>query len=336
MCSPEEATRPAATMMRAAARAQILAPRNATRRLLHASVAPFAVERLSGGVGDTGVGKDWAGHGKSSWDSDTQTFHAGQDWMQLTQDGIFIEDFSVTTNAFGTPKGAEEAAAKACSLMHHYPPADFEPALTDLAKFLWPEGHEEGHSRLLMGNGASELIDLVIRDGPIGTWKPAGVHDLLGGTVQYKEYERSAEAAGHMQVDAGTPGAALTCCVNPNNPTGGYRPLPEMMQYIEQNCEDGSHVIVDESMQPWVGPNWREDSLISVGDWAEELEKSRGISVFVMHSWTKLWACPGVRLGSVVAPSAATLKRVKAKQVPWSVNLMAIDFTSAVRLAATL
>jgi hypothetical protein len=109
--------------------------------------------RLTGGVGDTGVGKDWAGHGKSSWDSDTQTFHAGQDWMQLTQEGIFIEDFSVTTNAFGTPKAAEEAAAKACSLMHHYPPADFEPAITDLAKFLWPDGgHEEGHSRLLMGN----------------------------------------------------------------------------------------------------------------------------------------------------------------------------------------
>lgn len=129
-------------------------------RLLHGSAAPFAAaDRLTGGVGNTGVGKDWAGHGKSSWDSDTQTFHAGQDWMQLTQDGIFIEDFSVTTNAFGTPKAAEEAAAKACSLMHHYPPADFEPALTNLAKFLWPDSHEEGHSRLLMGNVSRSLPD---------------------------------------------------------------------------------------------------------------------------------------------------------------------------------
>lgn len=146
----------AVTMMRAVARArtQLRAPRAAAHRsrLLHGSAVPLAADRLTGGVGDTGVGKDWAGHGKSSWDSDTQTFHAGQDWMQLTEDGIFIEDFSVTTNAFGTPKAAEEAAAKACSLMHHYPPADFEPALTDLAKFLWPDGHEEGHSRLLMGN----------------------------------------------------------------------------------------------------------------------------------------------------------------------------------------
>lgn len=295
-------------------------------RSLRSSAA--TANKFPGGVGD--AGQQWAGHGESTWDSDTQTFHAGQDWMQLTAEGNFIEDFSVTTNAFGTPKKAEEAAAKACSLMHHYPPADFEPAISDLAKFLWPTDTAKGKERLLMGNGASELIDLVIRDGPIGRWKPAGVHGLMGGSVQYKEYERSAQAAGHEQVDAGAGGAELTCCVNPNNPTGGYRPLREMQKYLEENCADGSHAIVDESMQPWVGPNWREESLTSDLEWLERMEQTRGISVFVMHSWTKIWACPGVRLGSVVAPSAAALRRVKAKQVPWSVNLMALDFTSAV------
>jgi hypothetical protein len=37
----------------------------------------------SAGVGKSGVGQEWAGHGQSSWDSDTQTFHAGQDWMKV-------------------------------------------------------------------------------------------------------------------------------------------------------------------------------------------------------------------------------------------------------------
>ncbi len=197
----------------AAAAARALQPR--------AVLYSAAAERVSDNVNSRNVGNSWAGHGDSSWDSDTQTFHAGQDWMQLTLEGKFIEDFSVTTNGFGVPKGAEKAAARGVSLMHHYPPADFEPAITDLAQFLWPDGHDRGRKRLLMGNGASELIDLVIRDGPIGTWKPAGVHSILGGSVQYKEYERSAEAAGHVQVAADAPGASLTCCVNPNNPTGG-------------------------------------------------------------------------------------------------------------------
>jgi hypothetical protein len=44
-----------------------------------------------------------------------------------------------------------------------------------------------------------------------------------------------------------------------------------------------------------VGPHWRNDSLVSALDWAENLETERGISVFIMHSWTKIWACPGVR-----------------------------------------
>lgn len=55
---------------------------------------------------------------------------------------------------------------------HHYPPADQEPAKTYMAKFLWPEDHHNVHSRLLLGNGASELIDLVTRAAPEGPWKP--------------------------------------------------------------------------------------------------------------------------------------------------------------------
>ena len=50
--------------------------------------------------------------------------------------------------------------------------------------------------------------------------------------------------------------------VNPTNPTGDYMPINEMMSYIEEQCQPGSTVIVDESMQLWLGPHWREDSLI--------------------------------------------------------------------------
>lgn len=45
----------------------------------------------------------------------------------------------------------------------HYPPADFEPALTHLAEFLWPGQAAAMKPLLLLGNGASELIDLVVR-----------------------------------------------------------------------------------------------------------------------------------------------------------------------------
>jgi histidinol-phosphate/aromatic aminotransferase/cobyric acid decarboxylase-like protein len=50
----------------------------------------------------------------------------------------------------------------------------------------------------------------------------------------------------------------------------------------------------------------------------------QGIMVWVMTSWTKIWSCTGVRLGSVVAPTPDALKHLKTKQVPWSLNCVAL------------
>ena len=88
--------------------------------------------------------------GKSSsdvWNEEAQTFHGGQDWAHISN---FVEDFSVTTNPLGTPEKALQRARDAIDTIHHYPPADFEPAISDLAKWLWPGGEggdwQEGHS----------------------------------------------------------------------------------------------------------------------------------------------------------------------------------------------
>lgn len=255
------------------------------------------------------------------WDEETQTFHGGQDWKFLAN---FAEDFSVTTNGLGTPAGALEAAASSIHTIHHYPPADFQPAISHLAEFLWPGQWEQNLDLLLMGNGASELIDLVIRSVPRGGWRP-------GGTLtQYKEYERSSKADGRETLAWDDKNAALTCMVNPTNPTGDYLEVEEMKKYIETYCPDNHTIIIDESMQPWVGPHWRQDSLIHQRAWVKQLAETRKINVWVMTSWTKIWSCTGLRIGSVVAPTAAHAAAIKKKQVPWSVNTMALAFVSAV------
>lgn len=87
---------------------------------------------------------------------------------------------------------------------------------------------------------------------------------------------------------------------------------------------------IDESMQVWLGPGWREDSLTSQHEWLSRMSNERKIDVWVMISWTKIWSCPGIRLGSVVGPTPEALHRIKQNQVPWSVNTMALAFTSEV------
>ncbi|KAJ3189435.1 hypothetical protein HDU85_003065 [Gaertneriomyces sp. JEL0708] len=263
---------------------------------------------------------------KNLWDTKTQQYHGGQEWQFLDN---FVEDFSVTTNGLGIPQKALQAARDALDVCHHYPPADQEPAKSHMASFLWPEDPEDVHSRLLLGNGASELIDLVTRAAPEGPWKPGPWN------VQYKEYERSAIALGRnvLSPENSEP-ASLTCIVNPNNPTGDYMSIDELKLYIETTVADNTVVMVDESMQPWHSADFRHDSLISQSQWLRELYANRGIAVYLMHSWTKLWSCTGLRLGSVVCPTQEHCVKLKKVQVPWSVNLPALKFLQVVTTEA--
>lgn len=87
--------------------------------------------------------------------------HGGQEWQLLPN---FVEDLSVTTNGLGPPEAALAAAREAVGTAQHYPPMSFEPQRSELARFLWGASAEHATDRLLLGNGASELIDLLTRD----------------------------------------------------------------------------------------------------------------------------------------------------------------------------
>jgi len=248
---------------------------------------------------------------------DTQQPHGGQEWSSIAN---FKEDFSVTTNYLGPPVKAIAACGSALAEVEHYPPANFEPYMSELAAFLDPENPKRMGQKLMLGNGASELIDLVTR---------VGAHEgafTVPNSAQYKEYERAAKAAGREQ---STDAFKLLAIVNPCNPTGDYLNIDQMKAYIEKMCERGTTVLVDESMQLWYGPEWRKDSLVSQSAWIEDLHEKLDIRVYIIHSWTKIWSCPGIRLGSIVCPTAGLCANIKKHQVPWSLNVFALRFLSA-------
>ncbi|OBZ90219.1 putative threonine-phosphate decarboxylase [Choanephora cucurbitarum] len=265
------------------------------------------------------------------WDAKTQAFHGGQEHRFLNN---FVEDFSVTTNYLGTPQLALEAAKEAINEIHHYPAANQEPAKSCLAEFLWGSDYAQHHGRLLMGNGASELIDLVVRKALLSfsergikkpTWKGSPWN------VQYREYQRSAETNGFEILDPSNPEKAdMICIVNPCNPTGDYFSVEPLKNWIKDNVKSGGCVIVDESMQPWHSADFRNDSLISEHDFAKDMYVTESVSIHVMHSWTKIWSCTGLRIGSVICPTDAHCEALRKIQVPWSVNGPALKFVEAV------
>lgn len=89
-------------------------------------------------------------------------------------------------------------------------------------------------------------------------------------------------------------------------------------------------LLLDESMQPWHSSEFRSDSLISEHQYAQDMWTEEGVSVHVMHSWTKIWSCTGLRIGSVICPTSSHCEALRKIQVPWSVNGPALKFVETV------
>lgn len=83
-------------------------------------------------------------------------------------------------------------------------------------------------------------------------------------------------------------------------------------------------------MQIWVGPDFRKDSMTAQTEFLESTFRDRNISIYVIHSWTKIWSCTGLRLGSIVCPTVEHCTELKRIQVPWSVNSPALAFLDEV------
>jgi histidinol-phosphate/aromatic aminotransferase/cobyric acid decarboxylase-like protein len=176
----------------------------------------------------------------------------------------------------------------------------------------WPS------NRLLIGNGASEFIDLIMRLAPAGAYRTGPF------IASYKEYERAAKVAGRTVIphsDKATK-AGVTVIIHPNSPSGEFMELPELEAVVQAAQAEGGVVLVDESFMPHMGPNWHDHSALA-------LVEKYPATIIVVNSWTKIWCCPGLRLGSV-ACAEHWYKIMKKNQTPWSCNNMAQAFCAAV------
>merc|ERR1719379_1845203 len=76
----------------------------------------------------------------------------------------------------------------------------------------------------------------------------------------------------------------------------------------------------------WAGADWHLRGVSH--EFVEKMAK-RDIMIYKVHSWTKIFSCTGLRIGSVVCPTEAARQRLHAMQVPWSVNAFARAYLKA-------
>lgn len=235
-----------------------------------------------------------------------QCFHGGQSWVHCKN---FKCDFSVTTNLSGPPKSGVKAALDSFKEIEHYPDQEAWEARCHMAQVmrLKPE-------QILIGNGASEFIDIVPRLFPRGThWRPGP------WPAQFMEYERAALNAGLVKVPWEEHDAPITIMINPNSPTGDVLTFGELKELISKDSK--STFIIDESFISCQGPMWMDHSGI-------RLIEEFGDRVIIICSWTKVLACPLIRLGTVTS-TENIINKITKYSVPWSVNGFAQSFLIA-------
>ncbi|MBB3109492.1 threonine-phosphate decarboxylase [Paenibacillus phyllosphaerae] len=244
--------------------------------------------------------------------------------------GQFV-DFSANMNPHGPPDAVRAVLQRYAETIGSYP----DPAVRGLRrKLALHHGVEEGS--VLVGNGAAELIDLVVRlllPSEVILAQPCFVEygdaarkcGIPIRTVALAAEERFAlteQAVRHTMAnmrDQGiATGTALWFLGSPNNPTGQLIDAG----VIRLLLAEGERVVLDEAFMDFVAEE-KAYSFIS------EAASGYGDRLIVIRSMTKFYAIPGIRLGYMVADEAL-IAGLSELQVPWSVNSLAQQIGEAV------
>ncbi|MXW35440.1 MAG: histidinol-phosphate aminotransferase family protein [Chloroflexi bacterium] len=174
--------------------------------------------------------------------------------------------------------------------------------------------------QVLITAGATEAVHLALR-ALLGPGDACTVF-----TPAFGEYERVAQGAGftverHEALPPGfapppddPPRALLTVVANPSSPAGVY--VDESVIRRVLRVARGV-VLVDAVYEPFVEDAWDANKLVR-----------DGLPVLVIHSFTKLHAIPGLRVGYVTGP-APRIGGLAALQPKWSVSSPAIEAAHA-------
>jgi threonine-phosphate decarboxylase len=240
--------------------------------------------------------------------------HGGDVYRLARILGVSIRDlldFSANINPLGYPEGVAAAVQAALADLVHYPDRRCVELRQDLADY-----HSLSSDEILVGNGSTELIYLVVR-----VLKPKRA---LIVAPAFSEYQEALEVARvpyefHLTSEAGhftleelpeAQGAELVFLANPASPSGALLAPERLLPWLEAWDAAGVFVVLDEAFI----------------DFVEEASIKKHLGRFprlvVLRSFTKFFAIPGLRLGYLLA-HPELVAGMGAKQEPWSVNNLA-------------
>ncbi len=226
-------------------------------------------------------------------------------------------DFSANINPLGPSPKSIAAVVENLGLISSYPDPDCGELKAALAGHL---GIRE--DLLLLGNGAAELIYLLVRvlDArkaliPVPTFCEYGLAVLSQGGEVLKVAldEKRGFRLPLDELIKSLEQADLIFICNPNNPTGRLLDGKIVENILDKACSHGVMVLMDEAFMDFIPEKGRFSVITRVGDYP---------NLAVLYSLTKFFGIPGLRLGAIAAPGEL-INRMKVAKDPWNVNVLA-------------
>lgn len=232
-----------------------------------------------------------------------------------------IRDFSANINAQGMPDSVRKAAEQAIEVCVHYPDPEYRSLRRALA-------HREnvGDEKIVCGNGAAELMFALAAAS-----RPARAFLAIPSFFEYEQalsafgceilYHPLKESCGFALeedfVKAIPEGTDMIIIGNPNNPTGQIVARDVLAKLLAYCAKHHIFLVLDESFFDFLTVEDRKLTIAGVSS-LSEMEH-----LFVLKSFTKMYAMPGLRFGYGICSDVKLLDRMREVMQPWNVSIPA-------------
>ena len=226
-------------------------------------------------------------------------------------------DFCYLVNPYFPPQQLiDEIKANFKTLLTQYPSGMRVNALLASKNF---SVHQQN---IIVGNGAAELIKCLMShfDGATGFIRPT-----------FEEYPNRYKDKANIVFTPTNPGFTYTAddsinffnanpvrnlvLINPDNPSGNYIPMQDVLRIIKWAKESGVRLIIDESFADFADE--RNNTLIR----QDILDSSKDL--YVIKSISKSYGVPGLRLGVMASGNTELISALKKDVSIWNINSFA-------------
>lgn len=244
--------------------------------------------------------------------------HGGDIYTEGILKGRNIIDFSSNINPLGVPETFKKNIEEAFKMVERYPDIQYRQLKTNIIRYIkkyWDVTLE--NENLILGNGASEIIDLSIKNLkkiviPAPSFSEYSISCKKWGVAVAYSYLTKDMEYDYEDIKIKLENSDGVIFGNPNNPNGGILNKIKFKEILDICERKQKIIIVDEAFIEFAEEG---TSII------DNLDRYK--CLIIIRALTKYFAVPGIRFGYGITFNNEIISCMKENQNPWNINSFA-------------